>query len=40
VKDRAKFELSLVPKQSCGIAFFSNDKNIVYSGRALGCSDK
>jgi len=39
-EDRAKFELSLVPKQSCGIAFFSNDKNIVYSGRALGCSDK
>jgi hypothetical protein len=39
-EDRAKFELSLVPKQSCDVAFFSNDRNIVYTGRALGCSDK
>jgi len=39
-EDRRKFELSLAPKQSCGLAFFSNDRNIVYSGRAIGCSDK
>jgi hypothetical protein len=39
-EDRAKFELSLVPKDGCGLAFFSNDKNIIYSGKALGCSDK
>jgi hypothetical protein len=39
-EDRTKFELSLVPKKSCDLAFFSNDKNIVYTGRALGCSDK
>jgi len=39
-EDRAKFELSLVPKQSCDTAFFGNDTNIVYTGRALGCSNK
>ena len=38
--DHRKFEMSLAPKQSCAIAFFSSEKNIVYSGRALGCSDK
>jgi hypothetical protein len=39
-EDRRKFELSLAPKQSCDLAFFSNDKNIVYTGHALGCSEK
>jgi hypothetical protein len=37
--DRKSYEISLTPTASnCGPAWFGNEKNVIYSGKPLGCS--
>jgi hypothetical protein len=36
--DRQRFEISIVPNSgACAISWFSNEKNVIYVGQALGC---
>jgi hypothetical protein len=36
--DRQRFEISIVPNGgACAISWFSNEKNVIYAGHALGC---
>jgi hypothetical protein len=36
----ARYEASLTPDKGCGLAFFVNEKNVIYTGRGLGCDEK
>jgi hypothetical protein len=31
------YQLSLVPMEGCAEAWFSDQRGVIYSGRALGC---
>ena len=33
----SRYEISLTPNGGCGPAWFGNEKNVIYSGKALGC---
>jgi hypothetical protein len=35
--DRRHFQVSLQPHDRCGMAWFGNDSQTIYSGKALGC---
>jgi hypothetical protein len=34
------YKLSLLERKSCGMAFFTDDRGIIYQGKALGCAAK
>ena len=35
-----RYEASLIPDKGCGLAFFVDEKNVIYVGRGLGCDEK
>ena len=35
--DGQRFDLTLAREGSCDLAWFSNDRSVIYSGRPLGC---
>ena len=36
--DGGAYKLSLAAKEDCGVAFFSDQRGIIYNGKAIGCS--
>lgn len=36
--DGSAYKMSLGSNESCGIAYFSDERGIIYQGKALGCS--
>lgn len=35
--DRKHYQATVLPAESCGVAVFTNESGVIYSGRALGC---
>jgi hypothetical protein len=35
--DRKHYQFTIVPDSGCGTAWFSSDRGMIYTGRALGC---
>lgn len=38
--DGSAYKLSLTEKNDCGVAIFTDDRGLIYQGKALGCADK
>ena len=36
--DRKHYQLSMLPTAACGVAVFSDDSGLIYTGRGLECS--
>jgi hypothetical protein len=37
--DGKHYQLSMIPTATCGVALFSNESGVIYTGRGLGCSE-
>lgn len=35
--DRTHYQIALTPSNGCGTAWFGDEHNIIYAGKALGC---
>ena len=38
--DGKRFQVSLVPEQGCGVAYFSSENYLIYQGKGLGCPER
>ncbi len=36
--DGSAYKLSFVEKERCGAAYFSDERGVIYTGKALGCT--
>jgi hypothetical protein len=36
-EDRSHYSATLTPVKGCGLSFFTDDRNVIYTGKSIGC---